>query len=491
MMWKNCAALVVNELYTDFNTTVAELLSLHESLEATDCLLSTDFFLTDSSVLIVIVHFSAESVPLTLLRNAMTSDTSTCLRILDLSVLSEPQMESFHAKRLQNVAWQKREMQDWPETIAAVRTQLFPLAQTDEAGTSGRIQLDLEVVVVAGGQEYPGRLTTISPREAIIHCTRRPSVGEKVTLSLPTSRSEWRLIIDARVCSHIGVSGTEVSGSGAFEVGLLLDDNNRVLFESFLNAQTRCVPWPGPSGRRFERFPIRLAVTYHGLQGQESVVNLSRGGAFIESKNPPALNTELDMRLSLTGKTETVGLRGRVVHIGEASGGRPGGVGVEFIDSPEKVAEAIRRLLGRNKMPSDRRILIVDDDRFFREVIGGAFRVAGYEVLQAPDGVHALQVLVEELLRLDVVALDLFMPGITGVEVIEKIRRVGGERDLVLVVLTGAELTEEDVKNLKDFGANDVFPKQIDPEELTGRVNALVAAQWATLSEQAIDGLLG
>jgi len=68
----------------------------------------------------------------------------------------------------------------------------------------------------------------------------------------------------------------------------------------------------------------------------------------------------------------------------------------------------------------DRRILVVDDEAPIRQLLTDAFGEAGYQVLTAPDGPAALELLSEQNVR--VMIFDLKMPGMTGIELCRRVK---------------------------------------------------------------------
>jgi len=69
------------------------------------------------------------------------------------------------------------------------------------------------------------------------------------------------------------------------------------------------------------------------------------------------------------------------------------------------------------------RILVVDDDRAVRDALRRALTLAGYEVQSAEDGEQALEAVVQAIP--DAVVLDVGLPGIDGLEVCRRLRRLG------------------------------------------------------------------
>ena len=113
-------------------------------------------------------------------------------------------------------------------------------------------------------------------------------------------------------------------------------------------------------------------------------------------------------------------------------------------------------------------ILIVDDDRELRELIGFALRGAGYTVVVAGDGLEALRQHAAE--KPDLVILDVNLPGIDGFEVCRRIRVAS---DTPVMMLTVRSEEADQVRGL-DLGADDYLAKPFSPRTLLARVRALL-----------------
>ncbi|MBK5222775.1 MAG: response regulator transcription factor [Acidimicrobiia bacterium] len=114
-------------------------------------------------------------------------------------------------------------------------------------------------------------------------------------------------------------------------------------------------------------------------------------------------------------------------------------------------------------------ILVVDDDRAIRESLGRALRLEGYEVVLAPDGAAAL-----ELVRTaapSAIILDVMMPNVDGLTMC-RVLRAEGDRTPILM-LTARTETSDRVAGL-DAGADDYLPKPFELDELLARVRALL-----------------
>ena len=113
------------------------------------------------------------------------------------------------------------------------------------------------------------------------------------------------------------------------------------------------------------------------------------------------------------------------------------------------------------------RILIVDDDAQILRALRTSLQGRGHEIRTAPNGETALEVASEH--PIDLVILDLGLPGIDGQEVIERLRSWS---DVPIIVLSVREAQEQKVAAL-DAGADDYVTKPFAIEELLARIRAV------------------
>lgn len=113
------------------------------------------------------------------------------------------------------------------------------------------------------------------------------------------------------------------------------------------------------------------------------------------------------------------------------------------------------------------KVLVVDDDLVLSDVIGFTLRRAGFEVLTSHDG----QVGYERWLMeaLDLVILDIRLPGMDGLTLCKRIR-AHGNTPVIILSVQGAD---EDVVNGLDIGADDYVAKPFSPSQLVARVRAV------------------
>ena len=119
------------------------------------------------------------------------------------------------------------------------------------------------------------------------------------------------------------------------------------------------------------------------------------------------------------------------------------------------------------------RILAVDDQRYFRELVSGLLAELGYETQTASSGEDALQAL-EQQSTFDIVITDLVMPGIDGCELVRRIKALRPEQDVV--VATGVVDVRSAVEAMR-VGAADYLLKPFDAETLRTSLDAILQAR--------------
>jgi class 3 adenylate cyclase len=122
------------------------------------------------------------------------------------------------------------------------------------------------------------------------------------------------------------------------------------------------------------------------------------------------------------------------------------------------------------------RILVVDDEPNNRDMLSRRLMGRGYSVDQAEDGVTALRMIEAE--RFDVVLLDVMMPGMSGLEVLDALRRDRSPTELPVILATALTDRKDVVEGL-GRGANDYVTKPIDFPIVLARVETQLAAVHA------------
>ena len=120
-------------------------------------------------------------------------------------------------------------------------------------------------------------------------------------------------------------------------------------------------------------------------------------------------------------------------------------------------------------------VLVVDDSIINRKLLDRALRAEGHEVLLAGDGEEALTILAQAREpAVDVVLLDLVMPGLDGFAVLERIKQDPALRHLPVIVISAVDETAS-VARCIEMGATDYLPKPFSTPILRARVNASLA----------------
>jgi two-component system chemotaxis response regulator CheY len=117
-------------------------------------------------------------------------------------------------------------------------------------------------------------------------------------------------------------------------------------------------------------------------------------------------------------------------------------------------------------------VLTVDDSRTMRDMLKLALTRAGYEVIQAEDGVHGLEVLAHKIP--DVIVTDINMPRLDGFGFIEGVRRDERHRAVPILVLT-TESDAEKKNRARQAGATGWIVKPFNPDKLVDAIRRVAA----------------
>ncbi len=127
------------------------------------------------------------------------------------------------------------------------------------------------------------------------------------------------------------------------------------------------------------------------------------------------------------------------------------------------------------------RLLIVDDERSIRDALGQVFEYEGHEVRGASDGPEALEAAARG--RFDVIFLDVKMPGMDGLEVLERLRE---EDPNVLVVMVSGHGTIDTAVEATRKGAYDFLEKPLDTDRLLVTLRRALELRGLTASMEAL-----
>jgi class 3 adenylate cyclase/CheY-like chemotaxis protein len=131
------------------------------------------------------------------------------------------------------------------------------------------------------------------------------------------------------------------------------------------------------------------------------------------------------------------------------------------------------------------RILVVDDVPANYRLLEAILTPRGYETTPASSGEEALQRLASD--RMDLVLLDIMMPGIDGFEVCRRVRSDPATAMLPVIVVTGTASAEK--LHAIEAGADDFIPKPVDKDELLARIKSLLRIKryQDTIAAQATE----
>ncbi|MDX1690379.1 MAG: response regulator [Acidimicrobiia bacterium] len=250
-----------------------------------------------------------------------------------------------------------------------------------------------------------------------------PFVGTTFTLTVPTSRALQDAVLVRAAGQTWGVPGLSVLGR---------------------------VPYPGDDATfawEGERIPLATFAEAVGLPEHDPLVRV----VVVSSPTGPvglAVSEEIGRRQ--VAARELGPILGGVPHLTGAA--LLGGGDVVVLVDAARLAERVRAV------PDDggprRRILVIDDSRGVRQVVGGALGSAGFEVELAGSPTEALAVLDEH--TVDGIVTDFVLPTMTGADLVARIRDKGIR--VPIVVLSG-QATADDQQQALDAGADAYFDK--------------------------------
>jgi DNA-binding response OmpR family regulator len=114
-------------------------------------------------------------------------------------------------------------------------------------------------------------------------------------------------------------------------------------------------------------------------------------------------------------------------------------------------------------------VLIVEDDRALREGLAMNLRMEGFDTLTAADGEEGMRLAFDA--KPSLIILDVMLPGWTGLDVLEELRKRG--RRVPVLILSARNATSDKVEGL-NLGADDYLAKPFDLPELIARVQAML-----------------
>lgn len=130
------------------------------------------------------------------------------------------------------------------------------------------------------------------------------------------------------------------------------------------------------------------------------------------------------------------------------------------------------------------KVLLVDDEEDFLEVMAERMQTRGIEVLTSTSAEEALQIIDKE--SFDAIILDFMMPGMDGIETLKAIK--GKKPELQIILLTGHATVQKGVEAMK-LGAMDFLEKPADIEILTEKIKIAKAEKTAIMEKKANEDI--
>ena len=129
---------------------------------------------------------------------------------------------------------------------------------------------------------------------------------------------------------------------------------------------------------------------------------------------------------------------------------------------------------------SDCKVLLVDDEVDFVDVLADRLEARGLMVLKANSGTEALSIAKDKVL--DAIVLDMAMPGMDGLETLEGLLEINP--DLQVILLTGRATLEQAATAIR-IGALDLLEKPADLDTLVSKIELAATRRWS-LEEKRI-----
>lgn len=121
-------------------------------------------------------------------------------------------------------------------------------------------------------------------------------------------------------------------------------------------------------------------------------------------------------------------------------------------------------------MTTKHKILIADDENDILEILQFNLSAEGYEVITAKSGLEAIDK--AKTANPDLMILDIMMPGLTGIEVCQALRKMPAFQETIIIFLTALSDEKTEINGL-ETGADDYITKPISPKVLVSKVNSL------------------
>lgn len=119
-----------------------------------------------------------------------------------------------------------------------------------------------------------------------------------------------------------------------------------------------------------------------------------------------------------------------------------------------------------------KKILIVEDDKFLRELIGQKLLKEGYDIVEAVDGEKGIKSAKDE--KPDLILLDLILPGMDGFEVLTKIKEDSEIAEIPVIILSNLGQKDDIEKGLKMGAADYLIKAHFTPGEIIDKIKIVL-----------------
>lgn len=136
---------------------------------------------------------------------------------------------------------------------------------------------------------------------------------------------------------------------------------------------------------------------------------------------------------------------------------------------------------------SQKRVLVVEDERPIRDMLAFNLGRAGYEVDSVASGSEARAAIANQFP--DVILMDWMLPDISGLELTRQLKRDADTREIPVIMVTARAAEDDRVTGL-DGGADDYVSKPFSPRELIARIRAALRRGGSSDGDVALAGLL-
>jgi two-component system OmpR family response regulator len=123
-------------------------------------------------------------------------------------------------------------------------------------------------------------------------------------------------------------------------------------------------------------------------------------------------------------------------------------------------------------MTSPKRILLVEDELEFAQLLKDRLEMAGYQVSIATDAYTGTKAIIKE--EFDLMVLDLMMPAGGGLAVLERMRQFPGKSAIPVVILTGKTIDDEVKVKAEKYHVHTILTKPVESHKFVGIIDKLL-----------------